>query len=675
MKSILIFVVSFLVCSQAFSQKIAELKCRHLPTIQQGFLNQHILQKKADKNLEARVIGNYIDKLDSSKLTLLEGDIKKIKKSMKGIFQKLLVDDCSSLIKAHDLYVMRVQQKTDFVKKYLGPNFKLDKSVVLDLDSKKRKFSKNEKQLQALYSKYLHFQIANYVTTDHTLAEAKKLVIKNHERSIKKVKEIKQTTVFADYLNAFSGGLDPHSTFFSPESFADFNISMRLSLEGIGASLSWKDGLTIVEQLIPGGAAGRSGKIKPKDKIVAVAQGANGKFEPVMDWDLKDVVNKIRGKKGTTVVLSILRKEKGSTIKFKVSLVRDTIKLEDQAARLTYHNQKIENKNYKIGLLNLPSFYADSRRGGRSSANDMKVLLAEAKKNKVDALVLDLSNNGGGSLPDAVNGAGLFFKKGNVVKQSSRDSRSSMITLADRDGAVDFNGPCVVLTSRISASASEIVAGTLQDYGRCVVVGGDHTFGKGSVQSVSELPRGLGAIKVTVGMFFIPGGKSTQHKGVDGDIVFPSVFANEDIGEKTLDYSLPPKTIPSFTSEQAYVLTGNESWRVVDKEAIGHLKSKSALRVSKDEKFNEILDELKKAKEKGKIVKIADLFKKEDDKKDKKKEEEEKVYTLTQEEKDKKYLERPDVKEAMYIAADLAEYFQRAPLAGSHSKRKAASKK
>jgi carboxyl-terminal processing protease len=297
----------------------------------------------------------------------------------------------------------------------------------------------------------------------------------------------------------------------------------------------------------------------------------------------------------------------------------------------------------------------------------MKKILADATKNKADAIVLDLSSNGGGSLRDAVDIAGLFFGTGNVVKQSQRvtteGEQVTYETLKDTDSTVDWPGPLVVLTSRVSASASEIVSGTLQDYKRAIVVGGDHTFGKGSVQSVEYLPQGLGAIKTTVGMFFTAGGASTQHRGVPGDIVFPSTFSTDEIGEKTLDYSLPPKKIKEFLSPSAYVTAGKGAWVQVDKPLIKRLKDKSMVRIAASKDFKKIKDEIEKIHKRGKLIVVGDLIKdKTKDKKDPSKDkghepgepDDDDNSNLTREERKKKYFERADIVEALNIAADLA---------------------
>jgi carboxyl-terminal processing protease len=468
------------------------------------------------------------------------------------------------------------------------------------------------------------------------------------------VKETSKEDLYSGYLDSFGRALDPHSSFFSRDTLEDFEISMGLSLEGIGATLSSQDGFTVVEQLIEGGSAKASGLIVPQDKIVAVGQfkpsGEAGEMENVVEMDRRDVVRRIRGQKGSKVRLMVLRKANdGKQERLTVDLVRDKIKLEEEAAQLLWQEREINGEKKKVAILNLPSFYADAKRGGRSAASDMKNLLKEAKAKNAEALVLDLSNNGGGSLDDAVKIAGLFFKTGNVVKQSSRDPAMGEATLDDRDPQVDWDGPMVVLTSRISASASEIVSGTLKDYNRAVIVGGDHTFGKGSVQSVVPLPPGLGAVKVTVGMFFTPGGFSTQHRGVEADIVLPGPFSTDEIGEKSLDYSLPPKQIKPFLSPDAFVASGSGAWKKIEPGIVSQLKVRSHARVAKNADFQKIINEMKKAKEKSKLIKLSEAQK---DTKEKKDEADQKK-NLNKEEKSAEYLKRADVQEAVNVALDL----------------------
>lgn len=639
-----------------------ELSCVHLYPIQMKYLEKHVNYSKLSSNLQSRTVEQFIKRLDGSKLYLLEKDVKDIQKMMANIYDRTKAKDCSAIEKANALFVKRVEERVAYAKKYLGSKVQFNPKVEIQRDPQDRPRPKTEDEANRFHERYMQYQLASYLATDTKIDEAKQQIIRNYERVLKRVKEFKPEDLLSSYLDSYARALDPHSSYMSADQLEDFEIQMRLSLEGIGATLSSQDGFTVIEQLVPGGAAAQSGQLKAKDRIVAVAQGKDGAFTNVIEMDLRDVVRLIRGQKGTEVRLKILRKGK-ETQNFELTLVRDKIKLDDEAASITYLDRELNGSKVKVGLLNLPSFYADNRKNGPSAAGDMKKLLAEAGKNGADAIVLDLSNNGGGSLRDAVDIAGLFFATGNVVKQSQRNTNDleamSYEVLRDTDSGVDWAGPLVVLTSRVSASASEIVSGTLQDYKRAVVLGGDHTFGKGSVQSVEYLPPGLGAIKTTVGMFFTAGGSSTQHRGVNADIPFPSTLALDEIGEKTLDYSLPPKKIPDFLSNAAYVTEGKGSWTQISMDMIKRLKVKSDARVATSKDFAKVKADIEKNKKHGKMIVVGDLLKEKDPKKKKSNPdaedgEEDDIASLSREERKKKYMERADVQEALNVAADLA---------------------
>ncbi len=661
------FILSVMVFFFAYqSNADIALSCKHIPLIQKGFLDQHINFKKYSKKLEKRVIDQFIERLDPSKLYLTSVDVKNAEKYMRGVLKRTQQVDCSPIMKVYAIYQTRVAERLEFVKSYLGDKYKFDKNVSLNLDADKRARPKTVKEIDEFHKKYLHFQISNYLATDISLDKAKAKVIKNYKRVSKKIAGLNEEDRFADYLDSFARALDPHSSYFSRDALANFEIQMKLSLEGIGATLRWEDGFTVVESLVEGGSAAVSNQIKPKDKIIAVSQGPGKPMEDVIDMDLNDVVKKIRGKKGTPVHLTILRKTGDTTNRFVAKLKRDKINLEDEAASITYQKRKIGGDTKLIGLVNLPSFYSDGRRGGRSSAKDLAKLLVEANSKKVDGIVLDLSSNGGGSLDDAVKISGMFYKTGNVVKQSSSNPMQPAMVLADINSDVNYSGPLVILTSRVSASASEIVSGTLQDYKRAVVVGADHTFGKGTVQSVVTLPS-VGALKVTVGMFFIPGGYSTQHRGVISDINFPSTLETDDIGEKTYDYSLPPQKLNSFISSSAFVTEGKYKWKILDKKTISALKDASDKRISSDEEFKKIADDLAKAIKRGKIIDLAEVMK---EKKDSKKDEE---GPLTKKQKIAKYEKRPEILEAINIVTDLIALDNDIPLSKVQTKSSQAS--
>lgn len=626
----------------------AELECRSIPRILDYFLQGHFSHHEMTQELKTHAEDQFIKFIDGSKTVLLETDLPKVRESFAKQFEAANSGDCNPLKEIQDLLISRAIENEGIVKEILNDKYQVDKSVELVTDAKKRSFSKTLDEKKAILKKMVHFQMSNLLLADIKLAEAKKQLVHRYELSVKRLKEEKMPGIIASFLDNFGNGLDPHSSFMAPDLFEDFQISMRLSLEGIGAALRSQDGFTVVEELIKGGSADKAKIIQPKDKIIAVTQ-EKGSPVSTIDMDLRDVVKMIRGKKGTKVTLTILRQgEKTST--FQTTVVRQKIELTDQAAKITYEERKSGTKTYKIGIIELPSFYGASERGGRSCSTDMERLLIEAQEKKVDGIVLNLSRNGGGLLDEAIKISGLFLRRGGVV--ATKDSDAKVSVLEDSDEAVIYRGPLVVLTSRLSASASEILAGALKDYKRAVIVGGDHTFGKGSVQALRDLPGGQGAVKITTGLFFIPGGNSTQFAGVSSDVVLPSVFSSEEIGEKNLDYALPPQKVSSFISNDSNATDKMRHWEPITENVAQSLSKKSKERVGKDEKFLDIQKRIEKEKNNKGIVKLSEITKddkKKKDRQDKVKENSEKVKGEDDEEK------AAFVKEAIYVMVDLLE--------------------
>ena len=631
------------------SMKDGDLECPLVPKIAQLFLAHHVDAKKFDLEHEGRTIERFIKGLDSQKLYLLESDVAEIRGMMRGMFPKL-GEDCSAIDKAHKILVKRMSEAAVFAKKMLGDDFKFAENTEITFNPDQRKFPANEKEADTELAKFIQFRISNYLASDMKLPKARQQLVHLYELNAKRQEELKHDELYGMFLDAFASGLDAHSSYLGKDTLQDFEIQMSLSLEGIGAALTWDDGYTTVENLIPGGSAERSGELKPKDKIIAVAQGSKA-FEQVIDMPLRDVVKLIRGKKGTPVRLTILREGTKTTSHHIISLVRDKIKLEDEAAQIRYTNRKINGRDTKIAILELPSFYGDMTHHTRSCYDDMKKKIEEAKKAKAEALVLDLSNNGGGLLNEAVRIGGLFIKTGNIV--ATKDTRAKPDFMADNDDAVEWSGPLVVLTSRLSASASEIVAGALQDYHRAVIVGADHTFGKGTVQAMIPITTELGAIKVTTGMFFVPGGNSTQFRGVPGDVVIPSPYSTKDIGEVALDYPLQKNAIDPFVSPEANG-DGADHWKPVDSDLISKLKVRSAARVEKDPEFKKIVTELADTEKRKGVIKLADSLKKQKEEKADPKNKA-KEARRGKHKTDEDYLKVPGVMEAATVAADMIQ--------------------
>ena len=603
------------------SSSVAEnLICSSLPLLKEEFLSNHYAMKNMTGEVKTHAVDQLIKSLDPSKTLLYSSDLERLRPVLQDVFACVQACDCASLKPVYDVLVARARENETIVKKILGSNYRLDETVELEIDVKKRPHVKTAEEKHSLLKKVVQFQIENSLLTGIKLAEAKKKQIHHYELQTKRVIERNPEKLITNAAEAFALALDPHTRYLSPENLEDLRIHMQLSLEGIGAMLSSDNGFTVIEELIPGGSAERSGLLKPKDKIIAVTQ-ERGKPVDVIDLDLRDVVKMIRGKKGTKVTLTILRQAE-HTNRFNAKIMRDKINIKEQEAKIAYETRTANGRKYRFGVIDLPSFYGDEKEK-KSCYEDVKNLLAEAKRQRVDGIVLDLSRNGGGLLTEAVQLAGLFLADGGIV--ATKDSRGQIKILANGSAASGmkgdkrkvitlpaeapraiYTGPLVVLTSRLSASASEIVAGALKDYHRAVIVGSDRTFGKGSVQALNPLPRDLGGMKVTTALYFLPGGKSTQKVGVEADVRLPIWFSLEDVGETALDYQLPAQEITPFLG-----VPGNKAplWKPVEQPLLAKLAANSKLRVGKEAKFAEIIKNNKEAAEKKGVIRLADLRK------------------------------------------------------------------
>ena len=616
-----LLLILLLIILLPLSSSMAEnLTCSSLPLLMGSFLSNHYAMKNMTEEIETHAVDQMIKSLDPTKTLLYASDLEKLKPVLQDLFAAgIQAGNCASLKAVYDVLVVRAQENEAIIKKILGSDYRLDETLGLDIDVKKRPYAKTTEEKYTLLKKIVQFQIENALLTGIEMAEAKKQQIHRYELQSKRVTERNPEKLITSAAEAFALALDPHTSYLSTENFEDLKIQMQLSLEGIGAVLSSDNGFTIIEELIPGGGAERSGMLKPKDKIISVTQESE-KPVNVIDMDLRDVVKIIRGKKGTQVTLTILRQAE-RTYRFNVTITRDKVDIKEQEAKITYETRTVDGRKYRFGVIDLPSFYGDGKEN-KSCYKDVRNLLAEARRQHIDGIVLDLSRNGGGLLGEAVRIAGLFIGKGGIV--ATKDSREQVtifvngsaasrkegdhkvITFSAEDPRAVYTGPLVVLTSRLSASASEIVAGALKDYHRAVIVGSDHTFGKGSVQALTPLPSDLGGMKVTTALYFLPGGKSTQKIGVEADVRLPIFFILEDIGETALEYPLPAQTITSFL-----VVPGNTApiWKPMEQPMLAKLAARSQTRVAKDAKFAEIIKNNKEAAGKKGVIRLADLRK------------------------------------------------------------------
>jgi carboxyl-terminal processing protease len=578
------------------------LTCEALPRLLGTYLQNHVQYRALTEDLKQRVAESNLRHLDPSRSLFVEPEAETLRKQLGGAFTGLSRGDCSPLEAMHAATVARYEEMEAYVRKYVSsPDYAIDESASLIVDPEKRGFPEDKAAREDLYRRLIHFQMSNYVANDESLDDAKQKLIHRYELMTKRAKEMKEDEIYARFLDAFSTALDPHSSFLLPDNFEDFKIHMGLTLEGIGAVLSSRDGYTVVEEVVPGGAAAKEGTLAPKDKILAVAQG-NDEMIDVIDMDLRDVVRMIRGKRGSVVRLSVLR-QGAETERMTIRLVREKVNLEEQAAKLRFEEVESGGKKWKLAVLELPSFYGDKEAGSRQATEDVAKLLKEARVAKADGLLLDLSRNGGGLLDYAVKISGFFIGDGGIVAVG--DSRQQIQVFDDPDEEIQWAGPLVVLTSRVTASAAEILAGAVKDYRRGVIVGDDHTFGKGSVQTVVPLPPGLGALKLTTALFYRPGGESTQQIGVPADIVVPALTNNDELGETNQPYSLAARSIPAFATDGKPKRGG---YTPVDGATVAALAESSKKRVAESERFAEIEKELAKQKANQGEVKVADLL-------------------------------------------------------------------
>ncbi len=512
--------------------------------------NNHYRKIRLSDSLSAVILNQYITELDNSKTYFLASDIKSFDRYKFSLDDLIRNENVSPAYEIYDVFVKRYKERMDYVTNVLiKQEFDYTVDEYYEMDREKEPWSATQNQLNDVWRKIIKSQALSLRLAGKKQPEIQSTLKVRYDRFTKFFTQFNSEDVFSIYMNAITGAYDPHTNYLSPKQSDLFKQQMSLSLEGIGAQLQSENDYVKVVRILPGGDAERSGKVNVNDLITAVAQGKDGEMVDVVGWRLDDVVKLIKGTKGTTVRLTILPAKTGvNGPSIEVTLVRDKIKLEDQAAKKDVINYKANEKNMKLGVISLPSFYMDYeayQKGDpdfRSTTRDVKKLIGELKAEGIDGIVMDLRNNGGGSLPEAVDLTGLFIKEGPVVQV--RNSGGKVEVLPDDDKEVFYAGPMVVLTNRFSASASEIFAGAIQDYQRGVVVG-ESTYGKGTVQTVLDLNRFInekekvGELKITFQKFYRVTGSSTQHKGVRPDINLPSAYDAEHYGESASPNALP----------------------------------------------------------------------------------------------------------------------------------------
>ncbi|MCZ6533947.1 MAG: carboxy terminal-processing peptidase [SAR324 cluster bacterium] len=508
------------------------------------FLRSHFSRAKFDDTHSSQMLVNFINRFDSGHYYFLQRDIDEFQAYSRRLDDLTMDGDIKPAFTIFERFRKRVNERAEVIAGLLEGKFDLKSQDSLIRDRKQEPFPKDDADVKRLWAKKLKFEMLEQVLADTKDSEARKNLNQRYRSFRIQINRYKPNDVVTAYLNAFTSAYDPHSSYLSPDDLENFNISLRLSLEGIGATLRWEDGVTVVTSIIPGGAAWREGSLKKEDKIVGVAQGQDGEFQDMRNLRLIDVVKRIRGKRGTTVRLAVLRKsEKALETRHEIAIVRDKIILKEGEAKGTIMERPGKGgAPLKLGVIKLPSFYVDfSKRHSnpkdfKSSSRDVANILKDFKAKKVQGVVLDLRDNGGGGLDEAVQLSGLFLRKGPVVMVKNIRGRISV--LYNPHSRPVYEGPLLVMTNRYSASASEILAGALKDYGRALLVGERATFGKGTVQNIIQISNRLGALKTTVAKFYRPGSSSTQNKGVVPDVVLSSLNNHLDMGESSLQNAM-----------------------------------------------------------------------------------------------------------------------------------------
>lgn len=513
--------------------------------------NNHYRKVNFDDSLSSAILDEYVKSLDNNKTYFTTGDLASFDKNRYNLDDLTRAENVDVAFEIYSVFRKRFDERMEYVMNTLvKQQFDYTTDEYYETNRDKEPWCKDNAELDDVWRKIIKSQALSLKLAGKTQPEIEKTLAERYQRFARSIRQFNSEDVFSVYMNTITEAYDPHTNYMSPRSADVFKQQMSLSLEGIGARLQTDNDYTKVSEIITGGPADKTKLVSVNDRIIGVAQGVDGEMIDVIGWRLDDVVKLIKGPKGTTVRLQILPAETGVTGPSKmITLVRDKIKLEDQQAKKSVINYEKNGKMLKLGVITLPSFYMDFeayQKGDpnyNSTTRDVQRLIRELQADKIDGLAIDLRNNGGGALAEAIELTGLFIKDGPVVQV--KNSANRIEVGKDDDPSVAYNGPLVVLTNRFSASASEIFAGAIQDYHRGVIIG-ESTFGKGTVQTVVDLKRFInqpgeevGELKITFQKFYRVTGSSTQHKGVTPDINLPTALNPEQFGESSSQSALP----------------------------------------------------------------------------------------------------------------------------------------
>jgi len=510
----------------------------------------HYRQAAFDDTLSSKILDRYLESLDGNRQYFLAGDIASFEVYRKGIDDAVREGEVSPAFDIFEVYRERSRERVKYAISLLDeePDFTIDEDYVFDRSE--LPWAASPAELDVIWRKRVKNDALGLALAGKDWDETREILEKRYERVLTRVNQIKSDDVFEIFMNAYTHTLDPHSSYMSPRNSEEYRIQMSLSYDGIGASLQLQDEYVTIMGIIPGGPAALDGTLKPNDRIIGVGQGPESEVVDVVGWRLDDVVELIRGPGGTGVRLQILPSGAApGSEEYALDLTRDKIKLEAQAAQKKTVTIDRDGRDWTIGVVEVPSFYMDyqamiaGEEDYTSTTRDVRRLIEEMQEDGIDGLVIDLRGNGGGHLAEARALSGLFIADGPVVQLRQSNGRIEVLT--DKDPTIAYDGPLVVLVDRYSASASEIFAAAIQDYGRGIVVG-QQTFGKGTVQNLFPLDRykrapnpGFGQLTLTIGKYYRVTGNSTQHRGVVPDISLPSSIDSSLVGESTRDTALP----------------------------------------------------------------------------------------------------------------------------------------
>ena len=547
----------------------------------------HISQKNVNNESSIRILDSFIESLDSFKMYFLEDDITYFQRYRYKIDDTLKSGDLDPVFDMFSIYRLRVQQRLSYSIDLINSINSFEDDENYQIRAKKKKWSKTNDTLDIQWRKKTKNDLLSLVLAGQELETAKDTLKKRYQRFLNRVNEYKEEDVINIFLNSYMNVLDPHSNYLTPSQAEEYEIQTRLSYEGIGARLQNNEDFIEIVNIIPGGPAEKNGLLKPLDKIIGIYD-VNDLVIDVIGWDLNDVVKLIRGPKGSTVKLKILpTSSDADSNPYDLSLIRDAVTLEEQAASSYIKTLDIDNKQFHIGVITVPSFYQDfaARRQGeinyKSTASDVKNIVEELEEIGIDAIIMDLRGNSGGLLDEATALTGLFIDNGPIVQLKDMDENIEIID--DPYPGMIYNGPMVIMIDRYSASASEIFAAAIQDYQRGIVIG-QKTFGKGTVQNLYPLDRysrytskkGFGQLTLTIAKYYRVTGSGTQNKGVIPDIELPS-FINEDkIGEATKANTLPWDQIVKLDFKTQYEL--NSALSVVEENFLSRKENNLALK-------------------------------------------------------------------------------------------------